>query len=472
MRCGAFLVLLAVWAWSGLARAATGCSLRNPHTDIRRFFPTYTDYVVQYLTFARQDPGGSERLARALGDALDPLFESEDVPYTLYTVRRSGETLGFVYGTNQRGQHGNLQVIVVTDTAHDVQEVYLQTLRSPHRDTLLDEAWLDALAAVPLDAWTRWSSCYSGGACEGVPVPDPTGGPAAVDHRAILRALAKLGLLRERLLLPGAPQPPRDGAAMAEAVANHAAVELSREAAEAWGFVSLGRQELAPDEPLVLVRHGGRTTAYPTSGLRKVPVLRDGDLLISWSETTGTASALRTSRSLVPTADLLFDLRLLRDADDGSTWAAPLGRSVVGLAAHAEEVPALVVPAGVAQQAAPWAALWTGAPAPAARAVVEGERALLVERQLVPVPPSDRVYVDPTGWVVQSAGGCAWALGAPGGEDLVGLRLEGDRLVHPGSGRAWTRLGRAIHGTDPALDLRWPAQAAVPMATARALARP
>jgi len=470
--CARVVLLLAVWAWSGLARAATGCSLRNPHTDIRRFFPTYTDYVVQYLTFARQDPGGSERLARALGDALDPLFESEDVPYTLYTVRRSGETLGFVYGTNQRGQHGNLQVIVVTDVEHEVREVYLQTLRSPHRDALLDEAWLDALAAVPLDAWTRWSSCYAEGACEGVPVPDPTGGAAGADHRAILRALAKLGLLRERLLRPGAPRPPRDGAAMAEAVGNHAAVELSRDVAEAWGFVPLGRGGLSPDEPVVLIRDGGRTTAYPASGLRKVPVLRDGELLIAWSETTGTASALRTSRSLVPTADVLYDLRLLRDAEDGSTWATPLGRSVVGPAAHAEEVSALVVPAGVAQQATPWAALWTGAPAPAARAVVEGERALLVERRLVRLPANGGVHVDPGGWVVQSSGGQAWALGVPGGEDLRGIRLEGDRLVHPGSGRAWTRLGRALHGADPALDLWWPVQASLPVATARALAHP
>ena len=472
MRCWLVLGCILVWLAGAPARAATGCSLRNPHTDIRGFFPEYTDYVVQYLTFARQDPGGSARLARALGDDLDPMFESEDVPYTLYTVRQSGETLGFVYGTNQRGEHGNLQVIVVTDARHRVRQVYLQTIRSPHRDALLDEAWLGSLSRVPLADWTRWSSCYARGDCDGVPVPDPTGGLAATDHRAILRALAKLGLLRTHLLHPGDPRPPRDGAALSESVGNHAAIELSREAGPAWGFVPLATARLDVSEPVVLVRHGGRTAAYPTAALRKVPVVRDGPLLVTWSETTGTASALVTDRPLVPTADVLFDLRLLRDTEDGGTWAAPLGRSVVGPAAHAEELPVLLLPAGVAQQAAPWAALWTGAPAPAPRAAVRGTRALLIDRRSVGIPPAGRVRVDPSGWVVQSEGGVAWALGPPEGEDIQGIRLEGDRLVHPASGRSWTRLGRALHGTDPMLDLSWPVQASLPAGTATALAHP
>jgi hypothetical protein len=457
---------------AGAAHAATGCSLRNPHTDIRRFFPEYTDFVVQYLTFARQDPGGSAGLARALGDALDPLFESEDVPYTLYTVRQGGRTLGYVYGTNQRGKHGNLQVIAVTDAAHRLQDVYLQTLRSPHRDALLDEAWLARLSAVPLEAWRGWSRCYAEDRCEGVPVPDPTGGLAAEDHRAILRALAKLGLLRERLLHPGAPPPPRDGAALAESIGNHEAMELSRETAEAWGFAPLARGGLAPDAPVVLTRTNGRTVAWPAEALRKVPVVRDGELLLVWSETTGTASALRTDRALVPTADLLFDVRLLRDAGEGGTWSPPLARAVAGPAAHADAVAALVVPAGVAAQAAPWAALWTGAPAPPARAAIEGPRALLVDRRVVPLPEPGGVRVEPTGLVVQAEGELAWALVAPDDRSLAGLRLQGERLVHADSGRSWTRLGRALHSADPAEDLTWPVQALMPEASAKAHARP
>ena len=464
------LPLLLALSLAPAAHAATGCSLRNPHTDIRAFFPGYTDFVVQYLTFARQHPSGSAEMMRALDDALDPMFETEDVPYTLYTVRGQGETLGFVYGTNQRGRHGNLQVIAVTDAAHVLQRVHLQTLRSPHREALLDPAYLAALAAEPLDGWPRYADCYARGQCAGVPVADPTGGPAEDDHRAILRALAKLSLLRTGLLRPGQPVAPRDAAALAESIGNHEAIELSRESDRAWGFAPIARGGLAPDEPVLLVRRGGRTTAYPASALRRVPALRDGPLLISWSETTGTASVLQTDRALVPTADVLFDLRLLRDPSEGGTWAPVLGRSVAGPAAHAPQVPALLVPASVASAAAPWASLWTGAPAPPARSAVRGPRALLVERSVVPVPPRGGLELLEGVGVVQTEASVSWVLGVPEGLDLTGLQLDGDLLVHPATGRRWTRLGRAVGSMGP--DLNWPVQALLPATSAAALARP
>ncbi|MEC7946963.1 MAG: hypothetical protein VX265_05300 [Myxococcota bacterium] len=469
-------MLVALLVTLGLAHpasgwAATGCSLRNPHTDIRGFFPSYSDYIVQYVTFARQDPGGSAALSRSLRDELDPLFESEDVPYTLYTVRQAGVTLGYVYGTNQRGKHGNLQVIAVTDADHVLQEVVLQTLRSPHRDAFLDPDWLRQLSKHPLDSWTEHAACYVEGHCENVPVPDPTGGAASADHRAILRALAKLALLRSALLHPGAPMPPRDAAALAERIGNHEAIELSRETGRAWGFAPLSRGGLEPDEPVVVLRHRGRTTVYPVAALRRVPVLRDGAVLLAWSETSRTASALLTDRPLVPTADLLFDVRLLREPAGGGTWAPLLGRTLIGPAAHAEQLPALVVPARVAVSSAPWAALWTGAPAPAARASVQGPRALLVERMRVDPPHGDAVRMGEGDLVVQAEAGLPWALRLPETDAPSALLLDDDGMLRdPATGLRWSRLGRALGSGLP--DLSWPVQASLPRSSATAFQRP
>ena len=50
-----------------------------------------------------------------LGDALDPVYETSDVPYTLYAVRANGKSLGYVFGANQRGTYSNIQVIAVTE---------------------------------------------------------------------------------------------------------------------------------------------------------------------------------------------------------------------------------------------------------------------------------------------------------------------------------------------------------------------
>jgi len=143
---------------------------------------------------------------------------------------------------------------------------------------------------------------------------------------------------------------------------------------------------------------------------------------------------------------------------------------VAGPAAHAPQVPALLVPASVASAAAPWASLWTGAPAPPARSAVRGPRALLVERSVVPVPPRGGLELLEGVGVVQTEASVSWVLGVPEGLDLTGLQLDGDLLVHPATGRRWTRLGRAVGSMGP--DLNWPVQALLPATSAAALARP
>ncbi len=443
----------------GLAHAATGCSLRDPGADIRRFFPDATDYVVHYVTFARQDPDALPALGAALGGALDPTFETADVPYTRYTVRQSGRTLGYVFGTNQRGRYSNIQVIAVTGTDHDLRSVYLQTLRSPQYAQLQDPGFLDALASWPIDRYRTLTACWTDGACDGAPAPDPTGGQDAEDYRAILRALAKLSLLREHLLRPGAPRPAPDRAALAEWIGNHEEVAPPAALDTPPRFGALSREALDPGEPVVVVRFRGLPVVLPVARLRARPVVTLPGLVVAWSEPSGTALAIATDRPLRPTTDVLFALRVLRDAETGESWAGP--RSVTGDRAG-RAVPALVVPAAVAVAALPEASVLVGPEAPAAGLAVTGPRALLVDDRVVP-----RDAGSDAGVVV--SGDLAWAL-SPVVDGLPRrLRRDGDALVDPDTGTRWDLLGQGRSGPLSDHALGWPVQADLPAASARAL---
>ena len=60
-----------------------------------------------------------------LGDKLDPVYESVDVPYAFYTVLKGNEVIGLVHGVNQKGTYGGMQVILATDLAGKIVDFYL-----------------------------------------------------------------------------------------------------------------------------------------------------------------------------------------------------------------------------------------------------------------------------------------------------------------------------------------------------------
>ena len=164
-----------------------------------------TDFSTRYLTFQAQ--ARTPRAPRqALGDTLDPVYETSDVPYTLYAVRANGKALGYVFGANQR-TYSNIQVIAVTAADLSLKSVYLQ-IRSPLWETFRSEAFSEALSGLSLETYPTLRDCYVEGHDEGV--ADPTDGKESGDFRAILRALAKLHVLSSLLLEPGIERAGRD----------------------------------------------------------------------------------------------------------------------------------------------------------------------------------------------------------------------------------------------------------------------
>jgi hypothetical protein len=72
-----------------------------------------------------------EALKERLGGDLDPVYESYETPYTVYTVFKSREVIGIVHGVNVPGQGGLIQVFLSADPRTGaIRQVFFQRLES------------------------------------------------------------------------------------------------------------------------------------------------------------------------------------------------------------------------------------------------------------------------------------------------------------------------------------------------------
>ena len=253
---------------SSTAQAAVGCSLSDPEGDLRRFFPDLTDFTINYVSFSVQNPEGHPLLAKKLQDPLDPVYETPDVPYTLYTVRKNGTTIGYVFGANQRGTYSNIQVIAITDPALHLIDVYLQKIRSPDYEAFQSEPFRKSLANIPFENYPQWVGCYRDGKCEKAQVKDPSQGRQSKDFQHIVRALAKLRILSEILLHPGKVVQPDSPAALAQWVSTQWVPERGFRLIDEPHFVSAAQAKntfMAGENEVLVWPNTGMTRIYPLS---------------------------------------------------------------------------------------------------------------------------------------------------------------------------------------------------------------
>lgn len=336
----ALAVALVLAAAPRPAAAAVGCSLSNPEADLRRFFAEMTDYTVNYLSFAVQRPAALGALEAALGDELDAVYETADVPYTLYTVFSRGEVIGHVFGANQRGTYSNIQVIAVAAADGLLREVYLQRIRSPRFPDFVAPSFTGALGTLPLGLYPAFRACYVDGACDDVPIPDPTAGEEAGDYRAILRALAKLHALRTLLLRPDAAPTDRDDA-LAEWIAARRDPRLRTTPAGEldWRPISAVGTELLANDPVVVVRHRKKLSIVPLWILaRHGAAPLGGGTIVGWSPATGSFNvvdfgSLEGASTLLPSDGVLFGAAVFTDHLSRSRWVLELARAVDGVQA-------------------------------------------------------------------------------------------------------------------------------------------
>jgi hypothetical protein len=199
----AVLSALALLVAGRILLAAVGCDLNDPDRDVRRLFPDSTGYKAVYVSIAKK--GGAELLRRIedrLGDGFQGLFETADVPYTMYTVYKGETLVGYIHGVNQKGSYGGLQVFLALDAEGTIRSVYFQKLTAKNAKAFRDPSFGRRFEGLSLRDFYAYDVRSGLEAPPGPlarianPVPE-----AEADFRAILRAVKKNLILVDEFLL-------------------------------------------------------------------------------------------------------------------------------------------------------------------------------------------------------------------------------------------------------------------------------
>ena len=186
-----------------LLHAAVGCDLNDPDRDVKRLFPGSTGFKTLYVSISKK--GGDELLKRIearLGDRFTGLFETADVPYTMYEIYKGEDLVGYIHGVNQKGTYGGLQVFLALDTAGVIRGFYYQKLTSKAAKAFRSLAFGEQFRGLSLEDFYKYDVA-SGREDPAGPVgrianPDPG---AEKDFRATLRAVKKNLILVDEFLL-------------------------------------------------------------------------------------------------------------------------------------------------------------------------------------------------------------------------------------------------------------------------------
>jgi hypothetical protein len=190
--------LLVIHSIGSIAFAAVGCTLTDPDRDILRLFPKSTGYKTEFISI---DERGGDLLKalveNKLGDKLDTVYETNDVPYAYYKVLSGKEVIGYVHGVNQKGMYGGLQLILATDTNGIILDFYYQRISSPESNVFRSSAFTGKFKGMSLKDF--YDSIHSNtGKLTKVANPSKD---SKEDFDATLRGLAKNLILFDQFLL-------------------------------------------------------------------------------------------------------------------------------------------------------------------------------------------------------------------------------------------------------------------------------
>lgn len=196
--------LLAVFGATRV-EAAVGCDLNDPARDVRLLFPESTGFRTVYVSVA--EAGGEPLLRRIegrLGDRFQGLYETIDVPYTMYQIYKGQELIGYIHGVNQKGRYGGIQVFLALTKEGVIRGFYLQRFTGRSGKLFRARQFGDQFLGLKLDDFRGYDVAFGreqpAGRISAIVNPAPD---SADDFRAVLRAVKKNLILVDELLMGG-----------------------------------------------------------------------------------------------------------------------------------------------------------------------------------------------------------------------------------------------------------------------------
>jgi hypothetical protein len=196
----ALLALLLIVGGYTAVWGAVGCDLNDPDRDVARLFPESTGYKTIYTSILKV--GGQRLMAKVetrLGDKFHGIYETIDVPYTIYEIYNNKKKIGYIHGVNQKGQFGGIQVFVSLGLEGRIKAFYIQKMTSQYAKALRDAKFGKQFIGLALKDFDHYdvTSGKASGKVEGIKNPAPE---AATDFKAALRATKKNLILMDEFI--------------------------------------------------------------------------------------------------------------------------------------------------------------------------------------------------------------------------------------------------------------------------------
>jgi len=178
---------------------AIGCTLSNPAEDLKYLYPEMTTFKEELVVFPKLKNGAAlfKGIRARLGSDLDPIYETYETPYTVYSAFKGPAKIGIVHGVNVPGKGGVIQVFVATDPqTAAIKSFFFQRLESPAARQLRAKefrAQFDGLTLADFYKHDYYAAAQLGAKADKLaairpPALDAAGRP---DYEASLRGLRK-----------------------------------------------------------------------------------------------------------------------------------------------------------------------------------------------------------------------------------------------------------------------------------------